>query len=123
MIRLVPVELLPMIAANIIRLAYKYPKAVYQKLPPEKTGNSGCLYNRGKVLNGPKTFGCLVGQAIRMTDKDVYKKIKNNLGAFYSICSYQPNNCWYQFIVSVQTMQDRGEPWGTAVEKALQGKL
>lgn len=105
--------------ARVTKLASDYQDAEYQ-VPP-----GGCSYLSGNVLNAPGT-GCIWGQAIAAElpeclplleeadsrdNGEMISDILQNIDAGFSVQFLEWADC-------VQLSQDRGVPWGEAVEDA-----
>lgn len=99
------------------KLKRKYPNAKYEP------GHFGCAFGSGRVKNGPRTHGCLVGQAIRRVYPALFKIIKNKEKKgddFYSSIldlkelGVQGNG---EKLNRLQANQDQGIPWGECTEK------
>lgn len=105
---------------EVRRLAAEYPNAIYQSL-------DGCYYNAGIVANGPDTEGCLLGQAIRNLDPEIFEDIGMDGDDIASLIQYMDEHFdnsedkegnienWFSI---VQGQQDNGETWSEAVKIA-----
>lgn len=62
------------LVTEIMRLAKKYPNAVYT---PPKKGSNGCSYFEGVVNDGPQQCGCIFGQAVRNLQPDLEEALRS----------------------------------------------
>ena len=97
------------ILAEVNRLRKEYPDAVYN--------SNECSYSKGHVKNGPKTKGCIIGQAIRNVYPDLFKKIKLVYDGYEVnriILGYKVDGSAKQInkLKNIQWHQDRKVPWG-----------
>lgn len=101
------------ILKEVRRLQKQYPDCVYTQ--------ESCSYTSGSCKNGPKTKGCLVGQAIRGVYPELFKSIKKNddtgcsiesiiLSGAYDIKGSQRDKDRLQ---NIQCNQDNRKPWGS----------
>lgn len=110
------------VVRRVRRLAAKYPKAVYKA--PE--GAAVCYYNKGKVVNGPKVEGCIVGQAIRGYNplRDPNDTFSAEILDFHTVHEFDREEEGFDEMLSwlrrVQFGQDGGLSWARAVEAADQ---
>lgn len=108
--------------AEVRKLAEEYPHAVY-KSPDE----GGCHYGLGEVENGPLELGCLIGQAIRRLDPEVFEHISGNGDdvvcmmaeqSKYFDCSADDDGQIENWLSIVQGQQDDRKTWSQAVKAA-----
>lgn len=107
------------IVQEIRKLAEKYPEAEYD------SSGSQCLYTKGRVYGGPKTHGCIVGQAIRRAHPEELESLKKqdavgDMDAHRMLgphCKENEELC-LDWITEVQNQQDGGASWGGAVRGA-----
>lgn len=126
----------------IMMLAEKYPNAVYQKC------DNRCSNVKGRVIDGPVESGCIVGQAVRLSqspellanlyspagsavsaetllmwDISKYASLTDFDVARFSKHTAKKIDCVdpadIRFAQSVQLKQDSGSTWGDAVAEAL----
>ena len=119
------------IVEGVRLLARKHPDAVYT-MPENQEGETiGCAYTRGKVIDGPQSEGCVIGQVLlglhyNPDDLDSYDEFGNWMGVGPAVSGLvtdlgltdeedDPNFMW---LVCVQMKQDNGTPWGIAVKEA-----
>ncbi len=114
--------------AHVRQLAAEQPDHVYDRdaYPDRHTGGAACKYTH-TLEDNSKVPGCIVGQAIfNITGKLVNQE--NNQG---SVLDFQFMGAEYRrggggwsdrakFLANVQSHQDNGVPWGTAVARADQ---
>lgn len=99
---------------NVVTLIKKYPEAKY--FPPG--GKLGaCFNNRGKVVDGPKEEGCIIGQACRMSGVTLEDGEGGVLSA-YNRREFQDENGIRFILRRVQERQDSGYTWKEALETA-----
>jgi hypothetical protein len=98
-----------------IRILQKqYPEAVYKK----NTKSSGCYYSQGSISGGPKTKGCIVGQAIRHVYPDLFQEIKGTSYDESSVDAIIDNfdfDCTVNqrhWLMNFQNNQDSQNCWG-----------
>ena len=118
------ISILDKIVSRVKWLAKKYPNAEY--ILDDTTGN--CLYTKGHVDNGPKSLGCLIGQAILHVCPELKKKLQHMddkvVGA--SVCLVNLGICDTTYITDlkllddIQYWQDSGEKWSEAVRLATE---
>lgn len=111
--------------AHVRRLAALQPEHVYDKDEyPDRGTGSACKYTH-TLLDDSKVPGCIVGQAIfNITGKLV--KQEDHGGGVLDFLFMQKeydrsNGEWTdraKFLANVQTHQDNGVPWATAVARA-----
>lgn len=108
---------------EVRRLANQYPNAIYQS----PNGFNGCYYNVGIVANGPDTEGCLLGQAIRNLEPEIFEAITADSDDIVSlICimnedfdnSEDEEGDIEKWLSIVQGQQDGGKTWSEAVKIA-----
>lgn len=100
------------LVAEVKRLQKEFPEAVYHQ-----KSNDGCSYSSGTVSKGPKTRGCLIGQALRNVYPYLFKTAKSD----YDVIAVEEvlsnlnivttkNQLFY--LQTVQENQDNGVCWG-----------
>lgn len=98
------------IKKEVDRLRKEYPEAIYNSNP--------CSYSKGNVKNGPKTKGCLIGQAIRNVYPDLFNDIKKNNDSYEieslinSIDCITGSDRDIERLSKIQMNQDCGVMWG-----------
>lgn len=95
---------------EVRRLKKAYPDAIYNR--PKNV--NACFYSKGIVKNGPKTCGCLIGQAIRNIYPDLFTKLKNNEirnGASSAADDIDLIGNSVDRLAMIQLAQDMGECW------------
>ena len=111
-------------------LQKEYPEAKYKfsKTSHEHAVTVGCDYFCGGVSKGPKTKGCLVGQAISRAYPSLRQEIKSNddLGhtsyriheiiADYNICGSRRDQ---KYLEKIQFNQDSGVEWGKCSKTSI----
>lgn len=108
--------------AKIRELAQKYPNALYKK----GWELAVCSYDKGTVVNGPKTCGCIVGQGLRRVSQKRFKETaeKESTSTSYqvlkNILNLPINTNKANWIRRVQSNQDFGKTWGQAVKDACE---
>ena len=133
------VPFLNRVIRKVRALAEAYPEARYVQLP-----GGSCSYYRGTVENGPDSEGCIVGQAIipeisvLKPEGDIYELFSDylNLCVFswdtpiealaqfdedeFSSYVDHTNDAipLLQWLQTVQSYQDGGATWGSAVRQA-----
>jgi hypothetical protein len=100
-------------AATIIKrvrkLVEQYPDALYE--------HASCYYSSGVVKNGPKTPGCIIGQACRG-----YMKIEQ-LDDANAVDELEIDGTRYElgWLSKIQFKQDIGLTWANAMKEADSG--
>lgn len=102
------------ILKEVRRLKKEYPDAVYTV---GSNGTDVCSYIYGKVTNGPKTHGCIVGQAIRKCYPDLFNTLKKyekdtSEGIFLLGVSNIGLTGSTTTLERIQQNQDSGKKWG-----------
>lgn len=95
--------------AKVKELQKQYPNAVYSK------AKDYCSYTSGRVKNGPKTHGCIIGQAIRELYPENFSAIKKHEKKFDSslgIGDILPDSKTRSILGIIQYNQDYATPWG-----------
>lgn len=106
-------------------LQKEYPEAKYKfsKTSHENSVVVGCDYFSGGVSKGPKTRGCLVGQAISRAYPSLRQEInsKGHTGSTisdiiteYDICGSKRDQ---EYLEKIQFNQDSGVEWGKCSKK------
>lgn len=106
---------------KVRELANKYPNAVYKN-----SDNCGCYYGVGEVENGPLEPGCLIGQAVRRLDPEVFEHISENGDDVVSMMAKQSkyfdnstdDGQIENWLSIVQGQQDDSKTWSQAVKAA-----
>lgn len=108
-------------------LAAKWPNAVYTRC------EGLCLYDKGKVENGPDFEGCIFGQAFRIIGPmipvdftkdnwDNYYINNKDVKAIWKLldgyCYPNTNQSYVDWCSKVQAEQDGGGTWGEGVKAA-----
>ena len=97
--------------AKVKELKKQYPEALYSK-PNE---HDCCKYFSGRVKNGPKTHGCIIGQAIRELYPEniaFLKKLDNDPESDTAIDDLLPMSKSRDLLQSIQNNQDYNVTWG-----------
>lgn len=100
------------LVTEVKRLQKEFPEAVYKR----KSGKN-CSYSSGTVSKGPKTHGCLVGQALRNVYPDLFKIAKKEYDTYgvkellddLNITATQNQ---IDYLETVQSNQDDRVCWG-----------
>lgn len=107
--------------AKVRELAATYPDAVYVQVIDDE-GESWCHYDKGVVENGPRREGCIIGQCFpeEVFETDTFLEqdrsgVTTLLPALFGFAKYTDEMNWLR---SVQSFQDRGDTWETAVRRA-----
>ena len=100
---------------QVRHLATEYPDARYYKA----AGSSFCEYADGPVTNGPGSEGCIMGQAARLLDIDLFTWGR------VEIYQLLEDEGWdigdinaMDWLTQVQQIQDAGSTWGDAIVMA-----
>jgi hypothetical protein len=97
--------------AKVKELKKQYPEAIYCK----SDGLDCCKYFSGRVKNGPKTHGCIIGQAIRELYPEniaFLKKLDDDPDCDTSIEDLLPRSKTTDLLQSIQINQDHDVTWG-----------
>jgi hypothetical protein len=105
---------------EVKRLAQEYPNSRY--IPPNTNdyaqgGGAKCYYNKGVVINGPETEGCIFGQATHNLDQEEYEKIANETRDICVLCCNVLNIPDSYYLGRVQDAQDIGYTWSQAIKE------
>lgn len=95
--------------AKVKELQKQYPNAIYSQ------AKDYCSYTSGRVKNGPKTQGCIIGQAIRELYPENFSAIKKHEKEFDSslgIVDILPKTKPCSYLAIIQDNQDYATPWG-----------
>ena len=107
------------IVSRVKFLGKKYPRAKYNKI------GGIAFYTKGKVSNGPKLTGCIIGQAICHVRPDLRKRLTT---MDMNACAPVVEDCLMElkiisrctddsdFLDRVQSNQDRGKSWGKSLD-------
>lgn len=100
------------IVTEVKRLQKEFPEAVYIN----KSGMS-CSYSKGSVSKGPKTRGCIVGQAIRVVYPELFKIAKKKfdsatVGFLTMRLGIEATDGQLAYLARTQQNQDFGYRWG-----------
>lgn len=99
------------LVTEVKRLQKEFPEATYKKI------GSSCSYSTGTVSKGPKTRGCIVGQALRNVYPDLFKVAKKEYDT-YGVTELLDNmnimvtKNQMNYLETVQNNQDVGFCWG-----------
>jgi len=112
---------IPLLKAEIIRLATKYPDFVYR--PPSAATILGVLSGCSNLSGGDERYpdckGCIVGQAVQnlgFTIDPIYNRTPA-LGLLRSLgLEIQSLHCELSWFTYVQIDQDKGCTWGQAIQ-------
>ena len=99
------------ILKEVRRLQKEYPNCVYNQ--------DTCSYSKGSCKKGPKTKGCIIGQAIRNVYPDLFELIKrdddtNSIESIISSKNYEITGSKRDIgrLEDVQNRQDQAFEWG-----------
>lgn len=97
------------ILAQVKKLKKQYPNAVYSR------AKDYCSYTSGRVKNGPKTQGCIIGQAIRELYPENFASLKmyeRDADSSLGIDDILPDSKTCSILAAIQHNQDYSNPWG-----------
>lgn len=95
--------------AKVKELQKQYPNAVYSR------AKDYCSYTSGRVKNGPKTQGCIIGQAIRELYPENFASLKmyeKHADASLQISDILPESKTCSYLAAIQENQDAYKSWG-----------
>lgn len=100
------------IVTEVKRLQKEFPEAMYIN----KSGMS-CSYSKGSVSKGPKTRGCIIGQAIRVVYPELFKIAKEKfdsvvVGDLIDNLGIEATDGQLAYLIETQQNQDVGRRWG-----------
>ncbi len=97
------------ILAKVKELQKQYPNAVYSRV------KDYCSYTSGRVKNGPKTHGCIIGQAIRELYPENFASLKmyeRDADSSIGIDDILPESKTCSILATIQDNQDYETHWG-----------
>ena len=119
------------IIAEIKRLQKEFPGGIYaasmpQEDPVDRVGNeiSTCSYSKRRVTKGPRTHGCIVGQAVRNAYPELFKIMKRDhdndtVSRFLKSVGISHTDNQLDWLSRVQDNQDSGACWGVCHRKTF----